>query len=207
MVEEVSVMDSLVQCSSLTQPELIHQKDSLKTLLDSVQVKLDSLQDIVIKHNRQLEDSIKEGLIKSQRLQNDLLQTGHHLGSPLVIGDEQQQLGTQTLVQHDINILEPRLADVDFPKDVSLLSVEADPVPAITEASLPRAELPKTDYPKGITDYQLPPFPSIDSSSFSGENLNGALEEQILKQENVAALGEQVGVGGDPFIIASIRTE
>ena len=93
----------------------------------------------------------------------------------------------------ELKLVEGPLSSVELP---------ADQVPAIPGSALSSTAIPQTNL-----EYQLPgqnklkldELPKIDSSTFSGKNIDKKLEEQVLKQKEVAALKEQSGLAEDPL--------
>lgn len=170
------------------------QLDGLQEQNKKVQHKIDSLAGLGEGVNQQLQDSLRQVLAKGQALEQKLLEKHQLMSTPL---GKVQGMQQQVLPEVDLPaavLPQKRLPGVDLPSG----QLQAMEVPkGQFSADLSQ----KAALPKDIADFQMPDLPSLklDSSTFNGGNIDKKLEEQLLKQKEVAVIQEQAGLGQDPL--------
>ncbi|WP_224994343.1 hypothetical protein [Cesiribacter sp. SM1] len=195
-----------------------HRLDSIHQQLSLVQQQLDSLQEKGDVGVGRMQDSLQHLLSKGQAFEQMILEQQQALPLPLADapGLQQQldlpQLGLSNKEVPGVDVLQGGAMDLDLPNSsLSELTLPSAKMPVtglskdVLSKDLPESQLPDISQEKLLQEQlslgQLPQeVPAkIDSSTFSGENLDKRLEEQLLKQKEVVALQEQSGLAEDPL--------
>jgi hypothetical protein len=152
--------------------------DSINAELKKIKLQLDSLQHLGM-DTKLLQDSLKKLLEKAIMMDQKSTIQHQHVAEQLDINSNFQS--NSNIYQFDTNLSgEP-------PQGIDLKTALPNPVTSkrISEFEFPY--LPASDLPK------------MDSSAFSGQNIDEKLEEQILKHNEIRGFKEQSGIANDPL--------
>lgn len=185
---------------------ITHQLDSVQGSVKQLQARLDSLQRIG-QETDHVQDSLQQLLQKGQVLQQKLKEQQDIVVTPLAkVNELQQQLPADQLAELGLPtkvLSEGVLPGAGLPDGLPDMALPEMQLPdmKLSGMELPGAQLPAI--PLDGVNLQLPGLPQeglpkIDSTTFSGKNIDKKLEEQLLKQKEVAGLQEQIA-GDDPL--------
>ncbi len=187
--------------------------DSLQEALKVVHQQLDSVQQSGVAGVEKLKDSLQQVLQKGQMLQQQLYERQQVVSAPLVKITEFQK---NILPGDQLSGLSPpelpgalSLAPLSLKEGLPGVELPGEVIPATKLPPIPNTNKYVQELPNDFNKDQLPDLPQqqdlmgehlpegiptkIDSSSFSGEAIDQQLNEQLLKQKDVADFQQQAG--------------